>query len=137
MAEGAFLTQAFFWMFAGLLLSAGDRGARPVRAGLMGFVGKNFLILILAQLGLVIVIQALITRINATVALGMFFVYAASLGLTIGLIASIYTTPRLRPPSCRPAMFGGAAIYGYTTKRSLAGIGGLPDDGRVRARSSR
>ena len=124
--EGAFLTQAFFWMFAGLLLTAAVAAYAQLNTGLLDFIGRNFLILIFAQLGLAIGIQALIGRINATVALGLFFVYAASLGLTIGLIVTFYTTASVATAFLSAsAMFGGAALYGYTTKRSLAGIGGF------------
>ncbi len=124
--QGAFLTQAFFWMFAGLLVTAGVAAFAQFNESLLGFVGRNFLILILAQLGLAIGIQALIGRINATIALGLFFVYAASLGLTIGLIVTFYTTTSVATAFLSAsAMFGGAALYGYTTKRSLAGIGGF------------
>ncbi len=121
----AYLTQAFFWMFAGLLLSAGIAALVQLNPGLKTFAENNFLILIIAQLALVMVISFGITRINATLALGMFFVYAGSLGLTIGLIASIYELSSVATAFLSAsAMFGGAAIYGYTTKRSLAGIGG-------------
>jgi FtsH-binding integral membrane protein len=124
--QSAFLTQAFFWMFAGLLLTAAVAAYAQFNQGLLEFVGRNFLILILVQLGLAIGIQALIGRINATVALGLFFVYAASLGLTIGLIVGLYDGPSVATAFLSAgAMFGGAALYGYTTKRSLAGIGGF------------
>jgi uncharacterized protein len=124
--QGAFLTQAFFWMFAGLLLTAGVAAYAQFNQGLLDFVGRNFLVLILVQLGLAIGIQALIGRINATVALGLFFIYAASLGLTIGLIVGLYDGPSVATAFLSAgAMFGGAALYGYTTKRSLAGIGGF------------
>ena len=51
-----------------------------------------FLPAILVELGVVIGIGILINRITALVALGLFFVYAAVNGLTIGLIVSAYTT---------------------------------------------
>jgi uncharacterized protein len=124
--QGAFLTQAFFWMFAGLLVTAAVAAYVQFNPGLLSFVGRNFLILILAQLGIAIGIQALIGRINATVALGLFFVFSATLGLTTGLIVSFYTSASVATAFLSAsAMFGGAALYGYTTKRSLAGIGGF------------
>lgn len=124
--QGAFLTQAFFWMFAGLLITAAVAAYVQFNEGLLGFVGRSFLILIFAQLGLALGIQFLIGRIGATIALGLFFIYAASLGLTVGLIVSFYTTTSVATAFLSAsAMFGGAALYGYTTKRSLAGIGGF------------
>jgi FtsH-binding integral membrane protein len=63
---------------------------------------------------------------SATAALGLFFVYAASLGLTIGLIVTAYTGASVAVAFLSAsAMFGAAALYGATTKRSLAGLGGI------------
>lgn len=124
--QGAFLTQAFFWMFAGLLLTAAVAAFVWANENLLAFAAQNFLILFLAQIGLVLVISAGIGRLNATAALSLFFVYAASLGLTIGLIVSLYTQSSVVTAfMSAAAMFGGAALYGYTTKRSLAGVGGF------------
>jgi FtsH-binding integral membrane protein len=124
-AQGAYLTQAFFWMFAGLLLTAGVAALAQVNQQLLSFAAHNFLVLIIAQFALVLAIQFGITRINATAALGMFFIYAASLGITIGLIVYGYKATSVATAFLSAAaMFGGAALYGYTTKRSLAGIGG-------------
>jgi uncharacterized protein len=122
--QGAFLTQAFFWMFAGLLLTAAVAAVTQFNEGLLNFAARNLLILFFGQLALVVAISWGISRLNATAALGLFFVYAASLGLTIGLIVSLYTGESVVTAFLSAsAMFGGAALYGYTTKRSLASIG--------------
>lgn len=128
--QGAFLTQAFFWMFAGLLVSAAVAAVVQFNQTLLAFAADYFIVLFIAQIGLVIVISAGITRLNATAALGLFFVYAASLGLTIGLIVASYELPSVATAFFSAgAMFGGAALYGYTTKRSLAGIGAFASMG--------
>ena len=122
--QQAYLTHAFFWMFAGLLLTAGVAAFAQVNQSLLSFASTNFLLIIIAQFGLAMVIQLGIRRFSATAALGMFFVYAASLGITIGLIVSLYTGESVATAFLSAAgMFGGAALYGYVTKRSLAGIG--------------
>jgi uncharacterized protein len=124
--QGAFLTQAFFWMFAGLMVSAAVAAFAQYNEALLSFTGRNFFILIMAQLALAIGIQWGISRIGATIALGLFFVYAASIGLTIGLVVGFYSPESVAVAFLSAgAMFGGAALYGYTTKRSLAGIGGM------------
>ncbi len=124
--QGSFLTQAFFWMFAGLLLSAGVAAFAQFNQALIRFAADNFLILLIAQLGLVLAIGFLINRISATVALGLFFVYAASLGLTIGLIVSAYTSASVATAFLSAsAMFGGAALFGAVTKRDLSSIGSM------------
>jgi uncharacterized protein len=122
--QGAYLTQAFFWMFAGLLLTAGVAAAVTLSPGLQQLAINNVLPIIVAQLALVLVISFGIRRLNATAALGLFFVYAASLGLTIGIIVLAYNGASVATAFfSASAMFGGAALYGYTTKRSLATIG--------------
>jgi FtsH-binding integral membrane protein len=122
--RSAFLTQAFFWMFAGLLVTAAIAAYVQFNAGILDFGERNFLIVIIAQFALVIGIQWGIRRLSATLALGLFFVYAASLGVTIGVIVSFYQGASVATAFLTAgAMFGGAALYGYTTKRSLAGIG--------------
>jgi uncharacterized protein len=124
--QTTYLTQAFGWMFGGLLLTAAVAALVQTNQNLIDFAGSNFLILFFGQLALVWVISLGIGRINATVALGLFFVYAASLGLTVGLIVSFYTRASVATAFLSAsAMFGGAALYGATTKRSLVGIGGF------------
>ena len=124
--QSAFLTHAFFWMFAGLLLTAAVAAFAQLNQGLIAFARDYFIVLFIAQIGLVIVISGRITKLSATTALGLFFIYAASLGITIGLIVSLYTGASVVTAFLSgSAMFGGAALYGYTTKRSLAGIGGF------------
>ena len=123
--SAAFLTQAFTWMFAGLLLTAGIAAAVQGSQQLLRFAADNFLLLVLAQLALVVVIGAAINKIGATVALGLFFLYSASVGLTVGLIVQGFTGQSVVAAFLSAsAMFGGAALYGVTTKRSLTGMGG-------------
>jgi len=120
------LTQAFVWMFAGILLSAAIAFVVQGNESLRGFARDNLMILFIAQIGLALGIQFLIRRLNAVVALGLFFVYAASLGLTIGLIVSLYTTASVATAFLSAAsIFGAAALYGYTTKRPLTQVRGF------------
>ena len=73
------------------------------------------------------VIAGAINRISATAALALFFVYAATLGITIGLIVASYTTGSVATAFLSAsAMFGAAADLRRTsTKRSLAALGGI------------
>jgi uncharacterized protein len=122
----AFLTQSFVWMFLGLAVTAGVAFVVQSNARLLDFAGRYWFVLVIGQLILALGIQVGIRRISATAALGAFFVYAASLGLTIGLIVSYYTSISVTTAFLSAsAMFGAAAVYGHVTKRSLAGLGGL------------
>lgn len=120
------LTHAFGWMFAGLLLTAGVAAVVQTSETLTRFALQYFLLLIIGQLALVLVISGAISRLSATAALGLFFVYAASLGLTTGLVVQLYTGASVATAFLSAsAMFGAAAIYGAVTKRSLAQLGGI------------
>lgn len=124
--SAAFLSQAFLWMFVGLLVTAGVAFVVQSNATLTAFAADNLILLFIGQLALVFAIGLGIRRINATLALGLFFIYAASLGLTVGLIVQAYTeTSVVTAFLSASAMFGAAAIYGAVTKRSLAGLGGI------------
>lgn len=121
-----FLTQAFTWMFAGLLLTAGVAFLVQSNERLQSIAATLFLPALLVELGLVFAISLGITRLPATVALGLFFVYAALNGLTFGLIFLAYPLGSIAAAFLSAsAMFGGAAVYGAVTKRSLASLGGF------------
>jgi FtsH-binding integral membrane protein len=123
--SAAFLTHAFIWMFAGLLVTAGVAWVVQSSDQLLEFAAGSFFFLMIGQLLLVVAITAAIQRISASLALLLFFVYAASLGVTVGLIVAAYTTASVAGAFLSAsAMFGAAAVYGAVTKRELAGMGG-------------
>ncbi len=121
-----FLTHAFAWMFAGTLLTAAVAVAVQSSPTLTNFAARNYFLLFVGQIALVFVISGAIQRLSALTALGLFFVYAATLGLTVGLIVQYYTAASVSTAFLgASAMFGAAAIYGVTTKRSLASLGAI------------
>src|SRR3990170_4293193 len=87
----ALLTQAFVWMFAGLLLTAVVAYFVQGDPRLLQIASEWIFLLFIGQLALVVGITAAMKKISATVALLLFFVYAASVGLTVGLIVKAYT----------------------------------------------
>jgi len=121
----AFLTQSFFWMFLGLLVTTavGVLVSSLPSETLVSIAGLS-LLLIIAQLGVAVVLTAAIRKIPATVGLLLFFVYAALTGVTLGFILVAYELGSvLAAGSSAAAVFGAAAIYGAVTKRNLAGLG--------------
>jgi FtsH-binding integral membrane protein len=121
-----FLVQSFGWMFAGLLLTAGIATVVSMNDSLISTVARSWWILLIVQLGLGIGIQALMPRLSATLGLGLFFVFAATMGLTVGVIVSLYKVESVITSFLgASAMFGAAAIYGATTKRNLNSMGGF------------
>ncbi|HEX5826596.1 MAG TPA: Bax inhibitor-1 family protein, partial [Candidatus Limnocylindrales bacterium] len=125
------LIGAFGWMFVGLLLSAGVAYLVGTNLTLLETVSQWWLPLLIAQFVLVMVISAGINKLSPTAALGLFFLYAASMGLTIGVIVWAYlqtpggSTAVASAFFSASAMFAGAAVYGAVTKRSLAKMGGI------------
>ena len=121
-----FLVQSFGWMFAGLLLTTAISTVVATNPALIRAVASSWILFIFLQLGLGIGIQALMPRLSATLGLGLFFVFAATMGVTIGVIVSLYQTESVITSFFgASAMFGAAAIYGATTKRSLNSLGGF------------
>lgn len=119
------ISHAFLWMFAGLLLTAGVAFVVSGSASVMANVEQYILPVFIGQLALVWAIGLGIRRMSATLALGLFFVYAATLGFTMAVIVSFYTGASVATAFLTAsAMFGAAGVYGVVTRRSLAGIGG-------------
>lgn len=120
------LIGAFGWMFAGLLLTAGVAFLVTTNESLLQSVADWWFLVMIGQFALVMGISAAINRLSPTATLGLFFVYAASMGLTVGLIVSLYTGASVVTAFVSAsAMFGGAALFGAVTKRDLSGLGGL------------
>lgn len=120
------LIGAFGWMFAGLLLTAGVAYLVTTSTGLMTTIAGLWLPLVIGQLILAIGIQAAINKLSPTASLALFFVYAASMGLTIGVIVSMYTGASVVAAFVSAAgMFGTAAVFGAVTKRNLSSMGGI------------
>ncbi len=125
------LIGAFGWMFAGLLLSAGVAYLVGSSTQLLAYVRSFFLLIIIAQLVLGIGIQVLVNKVSPTISLMLFFVYAASMGLTIGAIVWSVMQQAGGAQAVASAflsaagMFAGAAFYGAVTKRDLTKMGGI------------
>jgi len=120
-----FLSQAFAWMFVGLLLTASVAWVVQGSPSLVAMAEQWFFLVIILQFALVIGISAGIRKLSATAALGLFLVYAATMGVTMSFIFIAYSLPSIGAAFVSAAgMFGAAALYGAVTKRSLASMGG-------------
>ena len=81
-------------------------------------------VFILAPLALVFFISFRINSLSAGTALTLFFVYAASVGLSLATIFFVYTeTSITRVFFIAAAAFGALSVWGYTTQRNLSGFG--------------
>ncbi|MEM4396138.1 MAG: Bax inhibitor-1/YccA family protein [Candidatus Woesearchaeota archaeon] len=88
-----FFQLVYFWMFLGLLISAGVSYFVSTSKTMLSLIFGNvviLIILIVLQLLMVFVIGLLINHISADVAKIMFFIYSALTGLTFSVIFIVY-----------------------------------------------
>jgi hypothetical protein len=115
------VTQSLAWMFVGLGITAGVSWVVANNASLASAAQTLVLPGIIVQVGLVIAISALIKRLSATLALGLFFVYAAITGFVFSILFAAYSLPTITLAfTSASAMFGVSAAFGYITKRDLS-----------------
>ena len=120
-----FLSQSFAWMFVGLLLTGAVAWVVQGSETLTSAAAQWYLPVLIGQFILVIAISGGINKLSATAALGLFLVYAATMGVTLSFIFIVYDLGSISAAFVSAAgMFGAAAVYGAVTKRSLASIGG-------------
>ena len=120
------LIGAFGWMFAGLLLTAGVSYLVTTSATLTQAAESLILPIIVGQLAMAMAIGFGINRLAPMVSLLLFFVYAATMGLTVGIIVQIYTAGSVVGAFfSSSAMFAAAAVYGRVTNRDLTRIGSM------------
>ncbi|NRN28300.1 Bax inhibitor-1/YccA family protein [Photorhabdus heterorhabditis] len=123
----AYMAQVYGWMTCGLLLTAFVAWYVSLHQNAAIYIFSNSILfygLIIAQFGLVFVLSGMINRMGASLATGLFMLYSALTGLTLSSIFVIYTLGSVASTFVVTAgMFGALSFYGYTTKRSLSGLG--------------
>ncbi len=123
----AFLRKVYGWMFVGLGVTAAVAlGVAGSPTLLQAIFGNKLLFfgLIAAELGLVFYLSARVQKLAPGTASGLFLLYSALNGATLAMIFVIYTGTSIATTFAVAAgMFGALALYGSTTKRSLAGVG--------------
>jgi uncharacterized protein len=123
----AFLRMVYGWMCAGLGITAFVAFTVTGSPALVRTIASNqilFFALILAELGLVFYLSSRATRLAPSTAIGLFVLYAGLNGVTMSLVLLMYTGASIATTFVVTAgMFGALALFGTTTKRSLAGAG--------------
>jgi len=127
--EGAlihFFNAVYAWMAVGLAVTASvawlvaahwDTMRSTVSGGAMWGIFA-------AEIVLVLVISSAIRSINATVATGLFVLFAALNGLMLSVIFLAYTLPSITATfAACAAMFAVLSIYGMVTKTDLTTMG--------------
>ena len=123
----AFLWKVYGWMAIGLGLTAMVAFAVAGSPELLRVLVGNRLVffgLVIAELGLVFYLSARADRLAPGTAAGLFALYSALNGVTLSAILLVYTGESVTMTFVVTAgMFGALALFGSTTKRSLAGAG--------------
>ena len=123
----AFLWKVYGWMAVGLGLTALVAFAVAGSPDLLRVLIGNrlvFFAIVIAELGLVFFMSARADRLAPGTAAGLFALYSALNGVTLSVILLAYTGESVTMTFVVTAgMFGALALFGSTTRRSLAGAG--------------
>jgi uncharacterized protein len=117
MASGVLLTGIVAFLFA--------RGGVESPAAQL-FINGGLLkwVVILAPLGLVMWLSFGINRMSATMAKGLFWVYAVLMGLSLSTVLLVYTEGSVAQAFfATAAAFACLSLWGYTTKKDLSAFG--------------
>ncbi len=122
-AERAFIASVYRWMALGLLVTAGVAFLVASTPALLEVVVLNrwvFYGLMIAEFGLVIALSAMLPRLSAAAAGGLFLLYSALNGATLSVILLVYTGNSVALAfGITAGTFAGMSVYGTVTKRDL------------------
>jgi FtsH-binding integral membrane protein len=123
----AFLRAAYGWMCAGLGITAATAWLVSSSPSLLQTIARSgplYLVLIVAQLGIVFVLSSRVQRLSASTASWLFIGYSILTGVTLSFLMLVYTGQTLTSTFIvASGMFGAMAVYGTVTRTSLAGWG--------------
>jgi len=121
----AFLRAVYAWMFVGLGVTAAIAAAIASTPVFVETVASNRILFVgalVAELGVVFYLSARVQKLTPNAATILFLLYAALNGVTLSVLTLTYSGSSIATTFVVTAgMFGALAIFGSTTKRSLAG----------------
>ncbi len=122
-------SQVYLLMTLGLVVTAIVAAWVSVTPSMLRFIYSSVWVpigLMVAQIALVIVLSAAIARLSTGVAVGLFLVYSALLGVSLSAILLYYTQASITMTFLITAgTFGVMSIFGFVTKRDLTKLGSL------------
>jgi uncharacterized protein len=125
--ERAFFGSVYRWMFGGLLLTALASLWVVSSVPMQHLVLANpivFIVLMVAELGIVFYASAAMNRLTPAAAASLFLVYSLLTGLTLSVILFMYTTASVVQAFVTAAgMFAAMSVYARVTKRDLTSWG--------------
>lgn len=132
-----FMRGVYGWMCAGLALTAGvaymlTHNAALLSAffnvdpasGMIAGLSTTYIVMIVAELGIVFYLSARISHMAPGTATGLFMLYAGLNGVTLTPILLVYTGASVAKTFLICAgMFGSMSVYGMVTKKDLTSWG--------------
>lgn len=124
---GAFLSAVYGWMAVGLAVTAAVAwyvASSPVLLRTIAGSRASFLVLMVAQLGIVFYLSARVGRMASSTASLLFIGYSVLTGITMSFVLLAFTGESVATTFLVTAgMFGGMAVYGTVARRDLTGFG--------------
>lgn len=125
--QNTLIRQVYAWMGAGLAITAVMALFTLSSPAILSAIAGNrilFFGLMIGELALVFTLSGAINRLSATTATLLFVAYSALNGVTLSIVALVYTANSIASTFVITAgMFGAMSIYGYMTKRDLTSWG--------------
>ncbi|MFQ5671880.1 MAG: Bax inhibitor-1 family protein [Nitrospinales bacterium] len=122
-----FMVKVYNWMTAGLAVTGAMAYFVSHSETMVNLILGNqivFFMLIIGQLGLVFYLAGWVQSMSASLATGVFMLYAGLNGLTFSLIFLAYTASSITMAFLVTAgTFAAMSVYGYTTKKDLTSWG--------------
>ncbi len=125
--QNTLIRQVYAWMGAGLAITAFMALVTLSSPEVLKAILGNRLLfygLMIGELALVFTLSGAINRLSATTATLLFVAYSALNGVTLSVVALVYTANSIASTFVITAgMFGAMSIFGYLTKRDLTSWG--------------
>lgn len=122
----SYVQRVYAWMVGGLLLTTASAALVASSETLQAAIRGTPLewVVMLAPLAMVFFLSARIDKMQPSTAAGTFIAYALTNGLSFGAIFLVYDLGSIFQVFLIAAgMYTAAAVFGYTTKRDLTGMG--------------
>jgi FtsH-binding integral membrane protein len=125
--QNALIRQVYAWMGAGLTVTAIMALFTLSSPSILNAIVGNRLLffgLMIGELALVFTLSGAINRLSAATATLIFIAYSALNGVTLSVVALVYTANSITSTFVVTAgMFGAMSIYGSVTRRDLTSWG--------------
>lgn len=125
--QNTLIRQVYAWMGAGLTVTAFVALFTLSSPVILQAVAGNRLIffgLMIGELALVFTLSGAINRLSEFNATAIFIAYSALNGVTLSILALVYTASSISSTFVTTAgMFGAMSLYGYMTKKDLSSWG--------------